>query len=126
MTELSVYPAAISADESREACAYILWSQAVAVDAPAVAGELEQAPDDLLVPLILLHPAPHRMADADPCRNPAAPEAKPSCKNRGDRVEMAGEWIGEGREENALEIERPGSFAPCCSWQRPELERPGF
>lgn len=59
MTEFPVYSAAISADESREVCAYILWSHAVAVDAPAVSGELEQDPDGLLVPLVLLHPAAH-------------------------------------------------------------------
>lgn len=73
-----MYSTAINTDESREACAYILWSHAVAVDAAAVAGELEQAPDGPLVPLLLLHPVPHRanLSLRDSARNRAARTCK--------------------------------------------------
>jgi len=60
MCELPMSSAAIGTNEGPEICADILWSQVVAVDAALVGGQLEQAPYDPLVPLVLLDPAPHR------------------------------------------------------------------
>lgn len=60
MCELPMCSTAIGTNESPEICADILWSQVVAVDAALVGGQLEQAPYDPLVPLVLLDPAPHR------------------------------------------------------------------
>lgn len=58
MCELPMSSAAIGTNEGPEICADILWSQVVAVDAALVGGQLEQAPYDPLVPLVLLDPAP--------------------------------------------------------------------
>lgn len=60
MCELSVCSTAIGANKGPEICAYILWSQIVAVDAALVGGQLEQAAYDPLVLLVLLDPARHR------------------------------------------------------------------
>jgi len=60
MRELSMCSTAIGTNKGPEICADILWSQIVAVDAALVGGQLEQAADDLLVPLVLLDPARHR------------------------------------------------------------------
>lgn len=57
MRELSMCSTAIGTNKGPEICADILWSQIVAVDAALVGGQLEQAADDLLVPLVLLDPA---------------------------------------------------------------------
>lgn len=53
-----MYSAASRADESPKGRTNILRTQAVAVDASPVRGQLHETPDDLLVPL-LLSPAPH-------------------------------------------------------------------
>lgn len=60
MRELPMCSTAIGTDERPEICADILWSQIVAVDAALVGGQLEQAPYDPLVPLVLFDPARHR------------------------------------------------------------------
>lgn len=66
MRELSMCSTAIGTNKGPEICADILWSQIVAVDAALVGGQLEQAADDLLVPLVLLDPARHRRRIAPP------------------------------------------------------------
>lgn len=101
MCELPMSSAAIGTNEGPEICADILWSQVVAVDAALVGGQLEQAPYDPLVPLVLLDPAPHRRriaprlqtlrtgapsllgARGERARDPARARARP---RRGDEV----------------------------------------
>lgn len=120
MTELSVYPAAISTDESREACAYILWPQAVAVDAPAVARELEQTPDDLLVPLVLLHPAPHRTADPTPVEIRRLREQNPAAAAEASLWRWPASGLEQDEREMIWRLNALGALLICCSWQRPE------
>jgi len=73
--ELSVCSAAIGTNKGPEICAYILWSQIVAVDAPLVGGQLEQAAYDPLVLLVLLHPARHRRTPDRRRKPPAEPSS---------------------------------------------------
>lgn len=101
MCELSVCSTAIGTNKGPEICAYILWSQIVAVDAPLVGGQLEQAAYDPLVLLVLLHPARHRrttdrrkpggalLGAGGRARDPARGRAKARGGGGGDERERA-------------------------------------
>lgn len=93
MRELSVCSTAIGTNEGPEICAYILWSQIVAVDAPLVCGQLEQPAYYPLVLLVLLHPARHR-----PPANPGEPSSGGSKREipRGRAEERGPRRVGGG------------------------------
>lgn len=74
--ELTMDAAAGDADEGPEAGAHVLRPEAVAVDASAVGRQLEEAPHDPLVPLLLLpRRGHHRLA---PCGAASDGELQPA------------------------------------------------
>jgi len=105
--ELSVCSTAIGTDKGPEICAYILWSQIVAVDAPLVGGQLEQPAYDPLVLLVLLH----RLAIAghlSAAKNPAGPSSVRACVRASARSRTRAR---EGAGRLAVATNRKGSPA---------------
>lgn len=107
MCELSVCSTAIGANKGPEICAYILWSQIVAVDAALVGGQLEQAAYDPLVLLVLLDPARHRRTPDR--RKPGGAFLLGACGRARDPARGGGG--GGERERSLLWVSPLSSFA---------------